>query len=303
MDELLAFRLGTKRGGGGGSGGGGSSGDVVLPQQEYAFGQGDGVYVSLLPVPGISLTAGNTYFVKWDNDPVYELTALGVGDAVGMGNLALYGMGEDNGIPFVMGTDSTGATMIITASTEASHMVGVYGDMADEPVGVETTLNLDDVSFDGNGMAEVIPDAGTLFSKIALVAAQSGGGGGITFASGSFMGTGVEKTIEHGLGVVPDFVIVSVCSGVAPSTLTQHYLYQGFGCSKALYNVTKIPVFRVMKNTGGTVSSAVGKNWIDLTSTGGIIYNATTDSFCVGDLSVMPYPDTEYSWLAFGGLT
>ena len=112
-----------KRGGGGSGGGGGSAGDVVLPQQEYSFQDTGGVYGTQIPKPGILLTTGNTYFVKWDNDPVYECVAISADGAVGVGNPALFGVGEDNGLPFLVGTDATGISMILTASSEASHTV------------------------------------------------------------------------------------------------------------------------------------------------------------------------------------
>ena len=304
--DITSFVLGYNKGKA--SGGNGAAGDV-FPQQELNFTEFDGIRVSPLGTQALSLTVGNTYYVKWDNDPLYTVTAIagtfsGM-NGVGIGNSAILGVGEDNGLPFAIGVVDNGSAGIYTTSTAESHSVGIYGDMTEEPVGVEETIDLANVSFDSNGMAEVIPDAGTMFSKIALLAAQSGGGGAknVVKAEGAFTAETKSQTVTHNLGVVPDIAILQMMN----TTTTNTVLIGCIGYGEALHNALgggNINSAHIVMSGGANVFS--DKESIEKDGSSANLYGAfhrtTATSFTVGGSTCGLEVGKSYKYVLIGGL-
>lgn len=171
----------------------------------FWFYEAFNAYVGL--TEAITFTEGSNYIVVWDGTE-YESTATTASfngsDGLGIGNLAIAGVGEDTGEPFVMGTPyGATETTLLTTATDETHTIAVYLVEEDAPTvtdtlvlldnqgieqhftgvkglkvlttggaeqtfiageAVEKTVNLD---FSGGDM-EVIPEDGTLYKKVTV---------------------------------------------------------------------------------------------------------------------------------------
>lgn len=107
--------------------------DAVLAELEYFFyDTGNGLYATNIEIDShfvdFSLASGNTYKVVWDDEEYIRVA----GDVTGynyIGNLAIMGMGENTGEPFVIGVDpSVNHAIIYTleAGNNSMHTVGIY---------------------------------------------------------------------------------------------------------------------------------------------------------------------------------
>lgn len=90
--------------------GGGATETDIFPEQDVAFSYFDayGCFVSTYPTGTFTLVEGEEYKVLW-GETVYPCTAFYVESmgATAIGNTAVIG-GEDNGLPFAVGSDATG---------------------------------------------------------------------------------------------------------------------------------------------------------------------------------------------------
>ena len=125
-DALIAAKL---VGGSGGSGGGSglpeieSSVSYLIPEAGYGFTQLSAMFYGHIFNEALSVTA-DAYTVIWDGTS-YECPVLSQNGLYVFGNLSFIGAGADTGEPFCI-TNSEGADVIVTTSTEASHTVEVF---------------------------------------------------------------------------------------------------------------------------------------------------------------------------------
>ena len=215
-------------------------------------------------------------------------------------------------------TTETGVETLEVDNTEGGTTKFVREDLVPETV--EKTVELD---FSGGPMT-VTPGAGQAFSQIQIpvpdglepenipegmvVAGLVGtlvAGGGVKIATGTFVGSGAVKTIEHGLGVIPDIVLVATAERTTSSP-SKAYLTFAFGVSSAFSEANnmfaKIRAIGVNMMNSENVRTAT-KTAIDSPSGYGALGNATTDSFAIIDDVYPPYSGFTYAWIAIGGLT
>lgn len=156
-------------------------------------------------------------------------------------------------------------------------------------------------------IAEGVDIAGIIGTLIA-----GAGSGGAKFATGYFTGRDAPETIEHGLGTVPDFVMVAA---TAFNTSTTDRLFFAYSTSTAmgkalpgLNGSLEWGQYYTIAKSGssyklGRMSHAGA---IDTTSTFGIAIRCATDtSFDVGPSGYYQIPSSTcgYMWLAIAGLT
>ena len=125
-DALIAAKL---VGGSGGSGGGSGLPEIttetttIFAEQSVAFVDQEGTYGT--DALNIVFVLGETYTVAWDGTD-YTCTAFDDGDGgVAVGNLSIWGTGDDTGEPFVISYYSGDAAYAGTLSTAASHTIKI----------------------------------------------------------------------------------------------------------------------------------------------------------------------------------
>lgn len=183
------------------------------------------------------------------------------------------------------------------------------------PESVETTVNLDFSS----GDMEVTPAEGKVFEKVSIptpanlipeniaegvditgiIGTLVAGGGG-KVASGKFKGTGAAYTLKHGLGVVPDVVVVFaiICK--------DGYLRHAVGFSSKLLTLTGFPAGQYYFIQGGSANSGNNKAYLECTFQTQAFHDANEQTVIVGgSKNTVGYTDPGFSyyWLAIGGLT
>lgn len=143
-------------------------------------------------------------------------------------------------------------------------------------------------------IAEGIDVAGIIGTLVA--------GGGVNVAYGTFTGNKSEVTVEHSLGVVPDFVFV-----VAPTKVyggNVNYLVSAYACSSAFKSLCGIAWASAVVRAKSTSSSSYDTSWgnsiANVTSPASFIYAQETN-ITFGKTYVTE--NTDYFWLAIGGLT
>jgi hypothetical protein len=145
-----------------------------------------------------------------------------------------------------------------------------------------------------------------------------GAGGGMVFDSGSFTGlTGDTLTIQHGLGVVPDMVILYTTSKATSTTYMT--LQQYCGCSSAFAAAAGSKfnyMFSVMRPTSSGATTFTVNVYSGYAQTASIdnnvglafvsmVHAANDKSFSIknGAGGVSLETNFTYNWLAIGGLT
>ena len=144
-----------------------------------------------------------------------------------------------------------------------------------------------------------------------------GGGRNIIVNSGRITPTADKQihTIEHGLGVVPDLIIVSIGTAIAEEEMANYYstIYGGFAFSSAF--LEKIPYD--IRGSFGSWWSWIGGSFgfVDVGNPEGLdmaesstnkiygrIRGANTSTFIVGGTSNHMPKDIAYNWSALTGL-
>lgn len=178
---------------------------------------------------------------------------------------------------------------------------------------VETTVDLD---FSGGAM-EVNPEAEELFSKVNIpvpanlipeniaegvnIAGIIGAltAGGAKFAYGKTSSQSYGSVINHGLGVVPDIILVSTLS------VSTGCIRNLWGISGALRDATGWGDYFVMNgcyyNSSGTLVVYTKNNYITAADSTMPINNANETSFVLGSSTHKHNNST--MWIAIGGLT
>lgn len=125
------------------SGGGDGTGEAILLENGYMFVHSDGdIYITRPDIDSnlntFNLTVGETYRVTW-NDSEYTCVAGEMQGIPYIGNLSIYGMGDNTEEPFLVGINS-GTPMIITnelgfntdeLGDATFHTVGIYKATSD----------------------------------------------------------------------------------------------------------------------------------------------------------------------------
>lgn len=183
------------------------------------------------------------------------------------------------------------------------------------------TVELEEVTVDlamANGDQVIEPTEGKALGKVTLTKPETlvpeniaegvdiGGVIGALVAGGAKIAYGTitqdystNHTINHGLGVVPDFVIVAA---QGTTFFMGSVLLFSFGVSSKLFDVCNIPNTEISINSSGVKQIARYSKGIDVNNTSFAISNATTESFIIRTNSSMKLC-AETIWLAIGGLT
>ena len=93
---------------------------TIMEEQEVAFASKEGKYTAYL-TKALELAVGQTYTVSWDGTE-YECVCYAFNSAPMLGNLSIFGLGDNTGEPFLY--VSTGKSFI-TLDTAASHTISV----------------------------------------------------------------------------------------------------------------------------------------------------------------------------------
>ena len=95
---------------------------TVMEEQEFSFEPDEGGrYMAVIP-SAFEIVLGNTYIVKWDGTE-YECVSFPIDqNEYAFGNIFIFGVGADSGVPFVYVPSYGG---IFTLDTSATHTVGI----------------------------------------------------------------------------------------------------------------------------------------------------------------------------------
>lgn len=134
---------------------------------------------------------------------------------------------------------------------------------------------------------------------IAGVEGKFKGGSNAKFASGVFTGTGAAHTINHGLGVVPDVVVVwAAYSNVS-------YLRNVVGFSSQILKLTGFTAGQFFV-CGSSSNSGNQTAYIECTYQTMALHDANEQTVVVGGSSTTtgyPEPKLTYRWFAIAGIT
>ena len=134
---------------------------------------------------------------------------------------------------------------------------------------------------------------------------KSGGERNVIIKTGSYtvQSETEQKTIEHGLGVVPDMVIFRVVGTIPTTTKPASVLCGTFLAPWMVKEGQGTQYFSSIYNTSRAVTNA-GGSYIDYTQQGGynFIQGVTATHFTVGGISDRHQTGLTYYWTAFGNL-
>lgn len=329
----------------------------------FAYSSAFGCFANgVNPAPFIP-EQGCSYIVNWDGEQfsrtAFTFTAPDGASCIGIGNTIMAGV--DSGEPFLIVYDATnGYFYFFSTETDSSHTVSVlvqeqsgngiilknrdgkdvsyegvtaiqipnaeggmqkYVDSDTVPKAEETTVALEF----SEGDMEVVPDDGTLFSKVTIpvpenmvaeniangvnIAGILGTCKGALIAVGNVKGNGGELTIEHNLGVMPDVVVV-VGSGAPPYPAANILLYAA-DISVAMWKkvgttMKRTTYSRLWPNTSNmTMEGILSNNYhlIDYAGPSPGVNSANAKTFKVGSSTYYTYAGYTYYWYAIGGLT
>jgi hypothetical protein len=217
-----------------------------------------------------------------------------------------------DGVPVEHPTDRVRLMM-----SDGNQQEFVNADSIAVPVPVNVELDF------SNGDMEVVPENGKVFSKVIVTQPETlvpenivkdveiGGvvgtfaGGGAVYAHGSFAATGTSATITHGLGCVPDLVVVSKTSNV--SGAKDRELYSAMGISERFASLIAVTSYKqrcwIYKNNVTNKAMPSYSSYPISQAGDEPISSATETSFVVGGSSFLLVSGHKYEWYAIGGLT
>lgn len=171
-----------------------------------------------------------------------------------------------------------------------------------------------------NGNQEVTADEGKVLSSVTIekpstlkpeniaegidiggvIGSLVASGGDVKVASGTMSGGTGAQTVTHGLGVVPDLIVV----GNVNSDTSYPYILNLWGMSKALGTLygyaSSYKIHGAIKSSSSGLSLVC--NGSDITTTSSVhLCNANDTTFTVGVSGLRIIDGTR--WLAIGGLT
>lgn len=266
--------------------GGGATAEDIIPEQELTFVYDESSYAYVLSGHNLfnvtSIALGKKYKVVWGSDE-YSCTAvegifLGQYPMIGIGNPIAIG-GENNNMPFAIG----------------------YIPIPDDG---DSQYSCIIVSLDGSA------------SKRVRVYQDVGNEKEVRYTSGTFTPTANKTvhTITHGLGVVPDLIVVQIAKTIKETDMPNYYntIYGGFAFSSAF--LEKLPsdmrgVFGAwwtwIGGDFGFVNAGTGgldEPESSLKKIYGLIRGANASTFMVGGTSNQMPKDVPYHWYALTGL-
>lgn len=126
----------------------------------------------------------------------------------------------------------------------------------------------------------------------------------VKYTTGTVTGTGETMSIEHGLGVVPDIILLYSQTDLTGGTAK--YIEYALGLKSGSifgYNIGSVAVRKNMtkSSTGTSTTRSVVRLAAGITSTQafGGIYNTTSSTFSIGDgKDNYLYNSFKYAWLA-----
>lgn len=331
MDNLLWYHLGKKRGGGGSGGGGANKVDVFKEHKITGFAPNPdykGAYASVyvFGVDGaeaFQLRVGENYTVVWDEEE-HKVTAQDgsalISGSVLLGNASFLHPGlSGNNEPFLFGWTSKGCTFGSVDSTLEAHDVRIYQTVFENAESPSVALDFTNgnqiirPSEDGKVLSNLtiekpdtlIPDniaegidIGGIIGTLA-----AGGGGSIKVAGGVFTHTGAGQIITHGLGEIPDLIVVdNLCATSQSGEASSVRQLVCFSTAYAQKTGQYIPSRYVWKVSGSIDPTHRGsRSFMDTTtsSSNGIIYNANAETFTLPKMDKTMNP---YLWIAVAGL-
>ena len=269
----------------------GEIGGFALDSYFHAYTPG---FVS--PAPFI-LESGKAYRVKWDGEvfddcvaytiPAEEaITAIGNGSSLGL---------QGNDEPFLILHNATNDNIqIFSTEEEASHFVGIWQKLAQE-------IRLQEKTITENG--EYTADSGFDGLGKVLVNIAASGASPVMAAGQKYNTDQTEFIVTHGLGVIPDIIIVwvswvgnSIGQGTAVYFSVREAIKNKLGSSVYMHNNIEL--------SGQTISVRTS-NMVDITSGPGL-YNSLFVKSADKNTFTVPanhLKNCHYSWLAIGGLT
>ncbi len=169
-----------------------------------------------------------------------------------------------------------------------------------------------EVTVTENGTIEVLPDAGYALSKVLMsvniASGSEGGDGGWIVTNGSVSSsTGDPVIVEHGLGAMPDIVVVtaSVFGPMSDSTNSKYSVVCGANYSEKLLSGAVGDVgygmaFLYVPNSNSGMVGTAAAGLENLTNDGfTAICNVTNNTMQLGTTSVCLLPGKYYSWRAY----
>ena len=97
---------------------------TLMEEQELAFAsEGDGLYGAPL-TNALEIVKGQTYTVNWDGTE-YECVCYTFSSMLVLGNLSIWGSGDDTGEPFIYANTPNMGGGFNTLDTSASHTISV----------------------------------------------------------------------------------------------------------------------------------------------------------------------------------
>lgn len=156
--------------------------------------------------------------------------------------------------------------------------------------------------------ATLLPENIAKDINIAGIIGTFAGGGGVKIASGSFTGdnTKTSTQIQHGLGVLPDLIIVFCGTQPFGTGDNRYYVLNVWGVSTAMQSKCGFGYFGAFALCGAITTASVRTAAIDTTSTAQVICNANTRTFDIsGKISTREVRlwQSPYYWAAIAGLT
>ena len=167
------------------------------------------------------------------------------------------------------------------------------------------------------GKGVTVPDGTLLDGMASLIESIEAGGSGAKVAFGTFTLSETKDTtgtfeVEHGLGVVPDIVLVSLCNVQYSSKTYESDTVFGIrtGTKSAFGNMSSQKMVNKKNSTSGNnasyyfnVSNATVDSGIDIDNTAYNINNADSSKFLLAtSANKIYYSGRTYYWLAVGGI-
>ena len=174
----------------------------------------------------------------------------------------------------------------------------------------ETVPILEELNITQNGVYE--PSEAHGYSKVTVNVQSGGDTSGEIGEKNMRVKTGSytvdseteEKTIEHGMGIIPDMFIFRIV-GTIPVTTKPGAVLGGIFFSQKFVGANNPTIFfSSIYNTSRGVTNAGGSSAYDFTQSGGynFIKNVTTTHFTVGGISDRHQTGVTYYWTAIANL-
>lgn len=152
--------------------------------------------------------------------------------------------------------------------------------------------------------ATLIPENIAEGVDIAGIIGTLAPGKDVKIAKGSLTGSGSMATIQHGLGVVPDIIIIGTANSTTSTTANHVVFCAGISQTAKSTLGGAGGLYQVLKTSAGVTNAVVQvSRYITNDYGASVISAADENSFAVGLSTYGLYNGWTYSWFAIGGLT